>query len=217
MFYRGICRAYRKHDSAAFSECDPQLFRDIAARYSLQAFSVFCHGDIVAVYYESSEGEQDIEKMLAPVAPMLLDIVQGSGKKWGRMWELFHYSGYADAEQWQRKVEKKKGIMLMNRLKPEMFSSYVFHHYQLQEEEPGSGDRYGLISFYDGLMCFYMEEPTETDKPPRKGKLDTKNSPLEQWHEIMGQHFIPWEDYDKPWKPMEPVFVHIGGVCENPI
>ncbi|MBT3602078.1 MAG: hypothetical protein HOE48_03170 [Candidatus Latescibacteria bacterium] len=40
------------------------------------------------------------------------------------------------------------------RLRPEKVSSYIFYHYQLQEEHPGRGDKYGLISIHEDKIIF---------------------------------------------------------------
>ena len=214
MFYRGIYRAWLKPDAAKNpAECLASPVSDIANtvvdRFKIHALSLFYFGDMLSVYVENTEGDIEPDQVLSGFSPYLLDVVEGTGKKWRRMWELFHYSGYADENQWQRMLTPKQGIMRVNRLRPEMFSSYVFYHHQLQEEHPGRGDKYGLICFDDGMMCFYLEEPTEKEVSPAPGKLTTQNSPLGQWGQLMGTHFVPWEDTDKPWKDMQSLYSFI--------
>lgn len=205
VFYRGIQRAYLK--PGASPDFAPSV--EELARFGILAMSLFRFEDMLAVYYESMDRELDLEGALAALTPCLLDIVQGSGRKWRMMWELFHYSPWRGEAQWRRKQLGKRGIMRVNRLKPELFSSYVFHHYQLQEERPGFGDQYGLICFDDGLMCFYMENPEERETDPLPGALDTHNAPLERWQELMGRHFVPWPDTNQPWKQMRCLFSYI--------
>jgi hypothetical protein len=211
MFFRGIYKSYLKPD-IDFDDAD-RFFVVACERLlndkSINAISLFRFGKIIALYYESSDKEPDVESLLKDVSDNLCCISEESHKIWTRMWELFHFSSYVNPEQWERTLENKQGIMRVNRLKYDTFSSYVYYHYQLQEEHPGFGDKYGIICFDDGLMCFYLEEPTEIEKSPARGKLSTDNSPLERWNELMGQHFIPWEDTDKPWKDMKTIYSYI--------
>lgn len=76
-----------------------------------------------------------------------------------------------------------------NRLKKEKFASYIYYHYQYQEEYPEDGDRYGVIYLFGDQLIFYLENPTERETETYQGLLDTKNSPIDTWQDVMNAHF----------------------------
>ena len=77
-----------------------------------------------------------------------------------------------------------------------MVSSYIFLHYQMQEEKPGAGDKYGQISIHENLLFFYMEQPVTNEAAQHEGQLKTTHTPP-NWHEVMFPHFQPWEDLEE--------------------
>jgi hypothetical protein len=84
-----------------------------------------------------------------------------------------------------------------------MVSSYIFSHYQLQEERPGQHDKYWLISLHEDLLFFYQELPPFP--APRPGKLATTNTP-DDWQAVMFPHFEQWDDAPpgaEIWRPVE--------------
>jgi len=208
--YRVIFRAYIKPgakdkliaDIKAGEEC----MKEALAQHDWIAMSVFVYENTLLLYGERRGNAADPGGLFTQIERHLLDIVESSGRKWRRMWEIFHYSGIRGEDKWRRKIPGKTAEMRLNHVRHEMFSSYVFYHYQLQEEYPGKNDKYGIICFDDGLMGFYQEHPVEADEDPPIALLSTKNSPLEIWQELMGKHFVPWEDFDQPWKPMQCLF-----------
>ena len=84
----------------------------------------------------------------------------------------------------------KRAYAKVNRLKAEMVSSYIFYHYQYQEEKPGDWAKYASIYLHENLMFFYLEDPDSPETPPYTGRLDTSNTPG-KWTELMNQHFLP--------------------------
>ena len=124
-------------------------------------------------------------------------ILYPDGKKWERANEIFHYSRPISEDQWRRKIVGKKPHVMVNFLKPEKISSYIYYHYQYQEEYPGDGDRYGIIYLHGQQMIFYLEEPTEVETEKIPGALTSKNTPKEQWQELMKTHFADrWRDIE---------------------
>lgn len=109
------------------------------------------------------------------------------------MVDIFHYLAPESVAHWQRKAPVTQGWGRLARLRPEMVSSYIFYHYQLQEEKPGIGDKYGLISLHENLIFFYQEQPTVLEAATQRGKLTTTNTP-DHWHDVMFPHFDLWED-----------------------
>jgi len=86
---------------------------------------------------------------------------------------------------------------MVNQLKSQMVSRYIFYHYQYQEEMPGDGDRYGIIFLHGQDLIFYLEEPTEEETESLIGELNTTHTPISQWQEIMREHFADrWRDID---------------------
>jgi hypothetical protein len=109
------------------------------------------------------------------------------------MMDIFHYLAAESVDQWRRKTPVDQSWARLARLRPELVSSYIFYHYQLQEEKPGSGDKYGLISLHENLIFFYQERPALIEAEPSPGKLTTHNTP-DRWHDVMFPHFDLWDD-----------------------
>ena len=122
-----------------------------------------------------------------------------TGERWRRMFDIFHSSVPRDGEHWRRKLDGKKPWIRVNRLKPEMIASYIFYHFQYQEERPGEGDKYEVIFLCGNLMVMYQERPIEHEENPAPPGLDTKNTPS-GWGELMNEHFIPWENGGDCWQ-----------------
>ncbi|GLX66726.1 hypothetical protein MU1_10700 [Paenibacillus glycanilyticus] len=109
------------------------------------------------------------------------------------MMDIFHYLQPVSEEHWRRTEPVSKPFARIARLKPEQVASYIFYHYQYQEERPGDGDKYGMIALHENLMFFYSESPATIEPPPYEGKLTTSHTPSE-WQAAMDPHFIPWEE-----------------------
>lgn len=104
----------------------------------------------------------------------------------------------------------------MAALKPEQVASYVYHHYQYQEERPGDGDKYGIIGLHENLLFFYSELPATVEPTPYAGKLTTNLRP-ENWGEVMEPHFRKWSEMETGqaiWKKLALVLTiprpHLG-------
>lgn len=124
------------------------------------------------------------------------------------MMDIFHCLAPESVEHWRRKQPIERIWGRVARLKPEMVSSYIFYHYQLQEEQPGSFDKYGIISLHENLIFFYQELPAIVEEPRWVGKLTTSHTPP-NWHEVMFPHFHLWEDApagQEIWREVELVF-----------
>jgi hypothetical protein len=122
--------------------------------------------------------------------------------------DIFHCVAPAGLQHWRRKQPPERIHARLARLKPEMVSSYIFHHYQLQEERPGSFDKYCLIGLQENWLFFYLEHPFVVETPPAPGKLNTANTPAD-WQAAMNPHFMLWEDArpgQEIWRDIETVF-----------
>lgn len=121
------------------------------------------------------------------------------------MTDIFHWQSPGGVEHWRRKVTPERISGRLARLKPEMASSYIFYHYQLQEERPGSVDKAGLIALHENLIFFYQEHPAVVEPPAVPGKLHTANTP-DHWQDVMFPHFDLWDDTadgETIWRSLE--------------
>lgn len=156
----------------------------------------------VALFHKDNKVFMYVEANEEDVNPELLAdgelIKHPDGKKWERANEIFHSSRPLSEAQWKRKVEKKVPYVKINRLKPDKVASYVFYHYQYQEEMPGrEKDQYGIIYLYRNELIFYHETPTENETEVYDGLLKTKNSPVDRWQDVMLEHFADkWQKID---------------------
>ena len=81
-----------------------------------------------------------------------------------------------------------------------MVSSYIFYHFQLQEEEPRGPARFGTIGIHENLLFFYVESPCFVEPPYYPRLLATHNTPKE-WTAAMTPHFQPWPNDGEPvWR-----------------
>jgi len=120
------------------------------------------------------------------------------------MMDIFHFNRPQSLEHWRRDLPPEACTARVVYLRPEMVSSYIFLHYQMQEEKPGGGDKYGQISLHENLLFFYLEQPATNEAAQHKGQLKTKQTPP-NWHEVMFPHFQPWGDTEgeELWRPIE--------------
>lgn len=127
------------------------------------------------------------------------------------MLDIFHWQAPVDPDHWRRKQPVERPLGRITRLKPEMASSYIFYHHQLQEEKPGSNDKYGIIAMHENLLFFYQEQPAVIEPAPYPGKLTTKQTP-DDWQGTMFPHFILWDDAppgEEIWRQTT-VLLHVG-------
>ena len=179
----------------------------LIAEQKLLTFSVFKWQHHIFLHYETTDTpcEETEPDRLVPGLETYLESFPGgvAPRYYVPMYDIFHYSHPLSLAHWQRKTAFQPLGQIV-RLKPEMLSSYIFYHYQLQEEKPGCGDKYGMISIHENLLFFYLEMPGVTETAAIPGKLATQNTP-ENWQELMHRHFIKWEDGDY-WKKIHTLF-----------
>lgn len=145
--------------------------------------SAYRYGDSVLVYAEShleSIKGEDVVDADVKAYP--------NGDLWENMTDIFHYSAPQSDESWKR-IQHKEPLMRVNKLRHEKVASYIYYHYQYQEEIPCDGDKYGIIFISGDMLFMYLEEPEEiADK--YKGALDTNSTPdMRDWPDLMKQHF----------------------------
>jgi hypothetical protein len=169
--------------------------------------SMFRWGGNLFAYYECTEREYTPEELFSPM-DCFLDNWPGQTleRKWIRMMDIYHCVEPTSVEHWRRKVPVKAITARLMTLRPEMLSSYIFYHWQYQEERPGSWCKYCSIYLHENLTIMFNEEPDPSEVPPYKGKLDTSNTP-DNWNELMFAHCLPWDDVkdekQKMWRETE--------------
>lgn len=148
-------------------------------------------------------------ELLLPGADSVLSAWPGEPRRrlFVPMADIFHYQRPADGDHWRR-TRQTESYGRIARLKPDKVSSYVFYHYQYQEEKPGDGDKYGIIGLNENLLFFYAERPSTVEPAPYEGTLTTQNTPSD-WGAVMQPHFIEWPDKqenEKIWLNLERAF-----------
>lgn len=124
------------------------------------------------------------------------------------MSDIFHYRRDTDRD-FGRRTRETESYGRLARLKPDKISSYVFYHYQYQEEKPGDGDKYGIIGLHEQWLFFYAERPATIEAAPYAGSLNTRRTP-EDWGTVMRPHFIPWAGASED----EEVWLNLNRVLE---
>jgi hypothetical protein len=121
------------------------------------------------------------------------------------MMDIFHCGVPWTVDYWRRRAPIEKVEAHVIRIIPEKLASYIFYHYQLQEEQLGSFDKFAVIALNDNLLFYYKEHPFVVEPPLRPGMLQTKNTP-DPWHPLMITHFQPWPEASGPedyWRAIE--------------
>lgn len=167
------------------------------AEQRLYACAWFAWEDQLFIYAES-EGEQ--EPTVIPPAWVEAYFqrwpgVGGSYRACVPLMDVFHDGVPTDRATWLagRTIEERVGSLA--RLEPSWYSSYIFYHYQMQEEKPSSFNKTYMIGAQENWIFSYHETPSSLESSGREGLLKTKLSPP-NWHEVMGPHFIPWTEAD---------------------
>lgn len=204
--YRAECR--EGCDPAAFLGSQVELLNERMDWLGISWLSIFQDGQGLFLYYECS-GKEAQPEQLFPGALEILKVWPGGEypRLWVPMMDIFHYQQPVSGQHWKRNQVPGAPYGRLAVLKPEQVSSYVYYHYQYQEERPGDGDKYGIIGLHENLLFFYSELPATVEPAPYTGKLTTNLRP-EQWGEVMEPHFIKWKNVEPDqeiWKKLTPV------------
>jgi len=122
--------------------------------------------------------------------------------------DIFHDGVPVDWASWRKGRVAERRIGSLARLKPEQYASYVFYHYQLQEEQPEKFNQTYIIGSHERLIFSYQELPASLSGRPRRGTLDTNRTP-DGWQDVMDPHFEPWTDVEpaeRIWRQLACVF-----------
>lgn len=159
------------------------------------------------LYYECIDEMRNPEELVPEAAAGLEDWPgQEHARKWIPMIDVFHFNAPLDVDHWRRKVPAERQVGRVAHLKPEMVASYVYYHYQLQEEQAFHGPKYEVIGIHENLLFGYQEFPVLVEEPALPKKLATSGTP-EPWEASrMDLHFQPWPDGHLFFKPVETLF-----------
>jgi hypothetical protein len=159
------------------------------------------------IYYECTQIDIQPEELFESMDLFLEDWPgKPEMRKWIQLVDVFHFNEPVSREHWERKEPVQQRVGRVAHLKPEMISSYIYYHYQLQEERAFLGDKYEIIAMHENLLFGYQEFPKVIEEPLAPKKLQTKGTP-ENWNDSrMELHFQPWEDGHLFFKPIELVF-----------
>lgn len=164
--------------------------------------NVFVFKNELYVYIESCYDEILPDILFLGIEEYLCLWPDGENKYFYPQMEIFCFNQPNSNRHWERKQKPDCCAGLVAKIIPELAASYIFYHYQLQEEQPGSGDKYGRIFIMGDTVFFYREFPEVQENALYKGKLDTKNTPPSNaWQSLMEKHFILWDDTYKNFNP----------------
>lgn len=171
---------------------DGELLKNKLESEGVLTFSLFKCGFRLGIYMESVDNgyEWDWPSSYQNY------LEEWPGEKESRfsvpMIDIYHDGVSSDPASWRgdRLIEKRVGSFA--KLKPEMAASYIFYHYQMQEEKPESFNKTYTIGLWGSLLFSYYEWPASLGEAKPMGLLSTNNTP-ENWHAVMQPHFLPWE------------------------
>lgn len=168
----------------------------------------------VFIYCECIDRVLEPEELLPEMDAFLEDWPgQSAARKWIPMIDVFHFNEPASCDHWLRKETVERRVGRVAHLKPEMAASYIYFHYQLQEERAFHGPKYEIIAMHENLLFGYQEFPAVVEEPVLPGKLSTTGTPANWSDSRMDLHFQPWEDGHLYFKPIEQLFSHY---CHSP-
>lgn len=161
------------------------------------------------LYYECVHEQIEPEELVPDLSVFLEDWPgQLKPRKWIPMIDVFHFNEPVSSEHWQRKEAVERRVGRVAHLKPEKAASYIYYHYQLQEEQAFFGPKYEIIAMHENLLFGYQEFPAVIEKPAASGKLNTAGTPVKWEDSRMDLHFQPWEDGHLFFKTIDTLFAY---------
>ena len=214
--YRHQFRAQLKSESGAkfidlINDCKKEV-EEVLRNYTVNWLRIFQFEDQLFVYLESSLLLPNFN-LPATLSEYLLDWPGNiDARKFVAMLDIFHDAIPRQESIWRSDLSSRESAGSIVYLRPEKYCSYVFYHFQLQEEGVRKFNKYYLIGAHENCLFSYQESPAEIDVTNHDRVLGTTNSP-ENWGELMAEHFKPWQanrEDGESWKKMTEVFSYSG-------
>jgi hypothetical protein len=169
----------------------------------------FIWNNNIFLYYECLKDEVQPEAIFCSLEDYLEDWPgKNEMRKWIPLIDVFHFNEPANEEHWRRKQHVERRAGRVAHLKPEMMSSYIYYHYQLQEERAFLGPKYEVIGMHENLLFGYQEFPVVVEEPELPKKLNTTGTPKNWEDSRMDLHFQPWEDGYLYFKQIDQIFAY---------
>ena len=205
--YRAQCQAGRVAEATAhLQKTVPALQRRIAGG-ELMTISVFRWVRDLFLYCESIQAEIPPGQLFGPMEAWLEPWPGAeAARSWVPMIEVFHFDRPASVEHWRRPQPPEKRLGKVGRLWPEKVASYVYYHFQLQEEQGLPGSKYQFIGLHENLLFLYDEQPPVVEPLVHAKGLATTGTPANWADTRMDLHFIPWPDGIRYNREIDPVF-----------
>ena len=178
--------------------------------------NVFRFEKTLYIYIESCDTTVTPEQLFPKLHTMLNMWPDGEDKYYYPLIDIFHFNVPQSITHWSRKVKPEFCTGMISKIIPDSTARYIFYHYQMQEETPGSGAKYGRIFLMGDTVFYYSEKPDVLEKAIHKGALATHNTPVgNEWQKIMGTHFIWWDENKYPDSIDDNYNWEEGGYPEN--
>ena len=193
--------------SAKKNQIDRELLRD-----AVLFLKFFRFGNQMFVYLESKRQISDFNPPKSISDMLVAWPGQIQIRKSVPMMDIFHDGIPRTDAVWRASDVPRKSIGSIIYLRPEKYCGYVFYHFQLQEEGLRKFNKYYLIGAHENCLFSYQEVPAEIDRGNIGSILTTNNSP-ENWAELMGQHFQPWQEeagIEIAWKAMDEIYAYLA-------
>ena len=193
--HRAQCLEGREADTLAqLPELTPALQRRIADE-ALLTLSLFRWQRNLFLYCEHIREEISPAELFGPLEPLLEPWpCEEAKRRWVPMMEVFHFNRPASVEHWRRKEPPGKRLGKVGRIWPDKVASYIYYHYQLQEEQAFPGGKYQFIGLYENMLFLYDELPQVREPLVHEKGLKTTGTPANWEDSRMDLHFIPWPD-----------------------
>ncbi|MDF2670311.1 MAG: hypothetical protein K0R67_2617 [Paenibacillus sp.] len=144
--------------------------------------------------YLESEREVDDFPWTQQLEEVLVERpIAGEMRYSSRLMDIYHSAAPREDDAWRTGNPIEQRIGSIARLKPDMYASYIYYHYQRQEEKPVRENKTYMIGVEDSWIFSYQELPAVYDDSPGQGAFTTRNTP-ENWREVMLPHFDVWTD-----------------------
>lgn len=206
--FRAIVRANVLEQLLSLVIKEEEAIDELVRKKAISLFKLYHFGDQLFVYLESNSLHKDVP-LPQSINALLGDWpASGGNRKWVEMLDIFHDAMPRTGAPWREPNDARTSIGSIIYLRPEKYASYVYYHFQLQEEGLKKFNKYFIIGAHENCLFSYYELPAVIDSWNDDRILQSNNSP-DNWAELMGEHFQPWAEglnIEDPWKVMQEIY-----------